>query len=525
MSVIFNVIGLILTLCISYLFIYEEQKHQKEINESLETIVAERTQELQNEKDAKTTFFINLAHETKTPLTLIKNYLSRYRETQKKTDLDILEQNVDKLIRDMVNFLDSEKLSRGQIFYHHDQIVDFSGFLTDKIRQFDWIASKKKICIHRNIENDLYLKADPYALDRIINNLLDNAIKYTAEAGYIAVQLRSDHQHIQLIVTDTGIGISEEQQKHIFLPYHQTSCEKRNIQGIGMGLAIVKQIIDSLAGTISVESQINQGAVFKVTLNRYQPEKNETIRNDVPYSVPLDRGSKPVLHDLSYIEGRENIYIVEDNIELLAYIRSELARTYNVFYALNGEEALEKIRSIPEPGLILSDVMMDRMDGFEFCDKLRNDLHYAHIPFIFLTAKTAAESKITGLKEGAMDYIAKPFIMEELELKIKNILQQVSLAEENIKLKSKNIDLSAFEQKCNLFNLSPREIQIIDLLLKNPRLKYREIARIINIGEKTVNSHMQNIYDKALKLTDIFGYTGDKIRPNKLNILEYFSED
>ena len=214
-----SIIMILFTLIVVYEFT-QDYKKLKELTYSLESKVKERTIELEMTNRQKTNLFINLAHETKTPLTLIENSLNEYlKKHRTDDDMNILKQNVDKLKSDMNNFLDAQKIEQGRLKYNNEQIIGLSNILTKKCKPFSIVMKNKNINFSNEIKDKLFIKADPYAIDRIINNLLDNAIKYTNEKGNIKIELLSDNQYIIIKVSDTGIGISKENLKNIFSPY------------------------------------------------------------------------------------------------------------------------------------------------------------------------------------------------------------------------------------------------------------------------------------------------------------------
>ncbi len=458
----------------------------------------------------KTQFYINLAHEIKTPLTLIKNYLEKY--INKKgidKDLGVVKQNIDKLIRDIVNYMDVEKLTKDQVFYNHDQIINFSDMLKSKIVLFKSFAKNKKIKLTNQITNNIIIKADPYAVDRIINNLIDNSIKYTDENGTIQVNLKLDNDFVIMEVIDSGIGIAEEQQKYIFEAFHQLSHQKRNIQGIGMGLFIVKKIVDTLNGTLSVKSNVNLGTTFKVSLLKYNLKENEIIPGNVNVSQPIKREYlTSELKEENIEADKLNIFLVDDNLEMIAFLQSSLKDKYNVFFAFNGKLALEKLRYIPVPDLIISDIMMDELDGHEFFKMLSLNNEFKLIPFIFLTAKNTINEKLKGLMEGAIDYIYKPFLIDEIKIKIENIIRnKIDQQERNIKhigkkieeflkinLNNESVEFIKINDLCLNFNISPREKQVLELIIKG--FLNKEISYNLRISISTVDFHIHNIYKK-----------------------------
>lgn len=406
------------------------------ILENLERTVAERTgalraanRKLREIDRNRSNFFTNVSHETKTPLTLISNYLEKYiRESGASPELMVIKQNIDKLRRDMVNFLDGEKLKRGQVFYKHDQVIDLCDFVAKKLILFREMAEKKEVCLEGNIPDPVYLKADAFAMDRVINNLLDNAIKFTPQGGRVEATVEQQGKQALIRVTDTGIGISRKQQKYIFEPYHQVSHEKRSLQGIGMGLFIVHKIIESLQGTIQVKSSRGRGTEFRISLPAHKLRRNDQVEREINYSAPIDVAPAVTeLQEGGSRPGNHTLLFVEDNINLLYFLQTSLHNRYNIYYALSGQQALEKLEQIPKPDVIISDVMMDEMDGMTLFRTLSTDRRYRDIPFVFLSAKASLDEKLQGLSEGAIDYIFKPFTIEELVAKVNAIIRQNNL--------------------------------------------------------------------------------------------------
>jgi len=507
----------------------ELQYVNKEINElnvNLEKKVHERTIELEQAKNLierasqeKSLFFTNIAHEIKTPLTLIHNYLNSYIEKAGlNNDLKVIRQNFQKMLNDMLNFLDAEKLDKGNIFYNHDQIINLSDIIKEKIELLKTNASKKYILLTDDIESDLYIKSEPQAIERIINNLADNSIKYTNNGGKIHIKLIGKNNKVFLSVKDTGIGISEEMQEKIFKPYYQLSNNKQNVQGIGMGLFIVKKTVESLNGKILLESEPIKGSTFTVVLDKYNAETDEIISNDLNNTDNTLTSRRINIDNYDNFIVKPNILIIEDNSDMADFLSDYFSNTYNVYSGKNGKDALAKLKVIPMPEIIITDIMMNEIDGFEFIEYLYSNDKYKNIPVVFLTAKTTLKSKIEGLKKGAVDYIYKPFEIEELSMKINSIInnrrhQKVqdkekikkylikSLADFENETESKNNKNNESnnyeihkEKIMNNKNISDREKEVINLLVKG--LQHKEIASQLNISVKTVENHISKIYKK-----------------------------
>ncbi len=474
--------------------------------------VDEQTKIIKKQNEEKTSYFINLAHETKTPLTLILNYLDKYiTKAGMDKELSVIKENLGKLKNNMANFLDYEKLERGQDFYDHSQITNISGALTNSLKLFRETAEKSGIkLVEKTIVKDAVIKADPYAVGRIINNLLGNAIKYTDADGTVTVNLKRSSEHIILSIKDNGIGIPEDQLVNIFESYYQVSRKKRNIQGIGMGLNIVKKIMDDLNGTIDVKSIVDQGSEFILFFRKYKGKYTETkeiLPEDSYYPVKLI--NKNITEDDKEEPEKYTILVVEDNPDMLFYLKEELGGFYNVFTAGNGRKALEKTGIMKNINLVISDVMMDEMDGFDFYKEFKKNELFKAIPFIFLTAKNTRHDKLKALAGGAVDYINKPFDIEELRAKIYSIIRLGEFQFEQSKAQlvknlitvnyrdSINEDSFSliFEKKCFKFCMSSREKEVILLLLEGKT--NREIAEKLFIAESTVKYHIKNIYSKC----------------------------
>ncbi|MBN1535029.1 MAG: response regulator [Spirochaetes bacterium] len=373
-----------------------------------------------------TTFFINMAHEMKTPLTLLTNYVDLFIEQQGSGhEITIIKRNIDKLARDMTNFFDVMKLRRGSIVYNHDAITDVGRTVSLMVDMYDSMARGRNITVRTTCGEGLFVKADPAAIERMLTNLVDNAMRYNREGGTIDLSADGDGADIRLVVKDTGIGIAREELPFIFMPYYQISHEKRNTQGIGMGLALVKEIIDSLPATIGIDSEPGLGTTVTVRMKRHILKAGESAARWEPVLIP--DGTLPLRSHSDCTApqktGGHAILLVEDNADLLELMRRKLGARYTVYTATDGVQGLEVLERRGTVDVIVSDIMMDGMDGIRFFRTLSSSIDYRDIPFIFVTARSRHEEKIEGLKSGAIDYIFKPFSIEELVHKIESILR------------------------------------------------------------------------------------------------------
>lgn len=487
---------------------------------NLEQEVIKKTDIIKVMEEKRKIFFINFAHEIKTPLTLISNYIERAYNNIKNQynnrnnneqvikDLDIARNNVSRIQRDVLNYLDSEKIERGYQIYQHDQIINFSKILSQKIKLFQQGITNKNLHLSYDIKDNLFIKIDTFAIERIMNNLLDNAIKYTKENGSIIISLKNNNKKIEFIIEDTGVGIDKKDIEYIFQPFTQLSKKKNQLQGMGLGLSIVKDICDNINAKIKVAGKLNRGSKFKIIFNKYIPKNTDIIQDDYSFlkespvypSISADNIRETEIYD----EYNSVVFLVEDNLEMVSFLQENLMKKYNFYYSINGKKALEKLQHIPKPDIIISDIMMNEMNGYEFYENIKNHDSYNNIPFLFLTAKSGVDEKIKGLSKGAIDFITKPFILNEFQAKINSILKINKLKEksiiESIYKESKkqyekvNKSIINYNKVKEIYNLTNKEIEICKLIEEN--LSNKEIGVKLKKAESTIKNYIQIIFEK-----------------------------
>src|SRR6185312_14119026 len=434
-------------------------------NANLQKEVNKRTKELEIINEQKTNAFINLIHETKTPLTLINNYLEEYIiNNNPSQELDIVKRNLDKLSSDIVNLFDLEKFNKGFPIYNHNLVCNFSEILKDSVILFNQYRSS--IEIKSTIEDNIFIQADPLSINRIINNLLENSIKFSNRHSIIEVTLKREGDTFQFSVKDSGSGIPVDVQAKVFEPYYQITNPKNNTQGMGLGLPIVKKIIDDLNGNIKIISnpKVASGTEMLISLNQYTVVANEIFISKVVLKTVATKKEELKIEEAFFDEEKQTILIVEDNITMLNYLFKKLNQKYNTYAALNGNDALKKLKELKTlPDLIITDIMMDKLDGYDFAKIISKSSPYSHIPFIFLSSKAALSDKLRGLKLGAIDYIPKPFSISELLQKIDSILSYAekqkraiwnkafSVINSNNNLPKRDTSAGVFEQNCELY--------------------------------------------------------------------------
>ncbi|NLD99032.1 MAG: response regulator [Fibrobacter sp.] len=465
----------------------------------LEEKVVSRTREITLLNEQKSALFINIAHEIRTPATLLQNYINKlFKKYTGDKDILIVKSNIDKLVKDMVNFLDTEKIEQGRLCYDDRHRIDITGYLNEKADLIVPTLSLKRLNLIKNIASGLEITSNIHAIDRIFNNLLDNAIRYTPENGSITIEANSSaNSEIKFNIIDTGSGIPDVMQEHIFDKYYQISHQKGNYQGIGMGLFITKSIVENLGGKILFKSE-HTGTTFTVTLPvssggqyySYKEILKKESRADItPEIIYNSHGT--------FCTDLKTILLVEDNYELLNSIKEFLLSDYNVLCAINGENAFELLKQ-NEVNLIVSDIMMDVMDGYEFLNRIRAESRYTHIPFIFLTAKSGLSEEIRGLSAGAIDFIQKPFSLDILKSRIQSILLYNELL-------LKTYDLQKYKAIGTLTASICHEILNPLSGIKGPLEIIKKISQDCGLKNDSYDQGIHFINENANRIADIVG--------------------
>lgn len=397
-----------------------------------EKLVLEQKAERLRELDSfKSRFYTNITHEFRTPLTVIRGMAGQIREDEKIRTL--IQRNSDRLLNMVNQLLDLSKLESNTLTINWVQgnVISYLQYLTESCHS---LAENKRISLaFFSHDEELIMDYDEIKLQQIIINLLSNAIKFTPEYGRVKVissqVIEKGDPFLALEVTDTGKGISPDKLPHIFDRFYQADdSTTRKDEGSGIGLALVRELVHLLAGRIEVKSEVGKGSTFLV----YLPCRQKALVEATP-----DLSSRPALIPESPVDAKElelltetdddlekpQILIIEDNADVTQYIVSCLDSDYSLQTARNGKEGLEKaLENIPD--VIISDIMMPEMDGFEVCRSLKMDRRTSHIPIVLLTAKATQADKVTGLRHGADAYLTKPFDKEELLVRLHNLAGQ-----------------------------------------------------------------------------------------------------
>ncbi|GAB3694773.1 hybrid sensor histidine kinase/response regulator transcription factor [Spirosoma flavus] len=379
------------------------------------------TQQLRQIDEIKTRFFSNVTHEFRTPLTLILTPAQQLKQKHTDTDdqrrLGVIERNAYQLLELINQLLDLSKLEANAMPVQKS-VGNLSEFIDETVRSFGEEAERVGVTLSYQPQLTGDFLFDRAKLERIIYNLVSNAIKFSRAGGQVMVTLQQTADElVQIIVADTGIGIAPEQLPFIFNRFYQADdSPTRSQEGTGIGLALVKELVDVQAGTVLVNSELGVGTTFTIRLP-YQPAFREQPAQETTHDQPTGQlltTSQPNIES-------PLILLVEDNNDLADFISESLPAWYQVVRASDGVQGL-RIAIERMPDLVLSDVLMPVMDGYTLCEKLKADPHTSHIPVILLTAKSSLANRVNGLRVGADDYIAKPFHLTELQLRVGNLL-------------------------------------------------------------------------------------------------------
>ena len=404
--------------------------------------------------DIKLRFFTNISHELRTPLTLIAGPVEQVLKNDKlpadaREQLVVVERNTNRMLRLVNQILDFRKIQNKKMKMQV-QRVDIVPFVRKVMENFEAVAEEHRIDFLFQTEKEhLYLWVDADKLEKIVFNLLSNAFKYTPNGKMITMFIREDEKMVSIGVQDQGIGIAENKKKSLFVRFENLVDKNLfNQASTGIGLSLVKELVEMHKATISVDSHLGEGSCFKVDFlkgkEHYDKEAefiledadaparmgqvvdiaNSSIQSETLVSDDSEKIDDVYGEEFAKEENsKELMLLVEDNQELREFLRSIFSPMYRVVEAADGKEGASKaLKYLPD--IIISDVMMPEKDGIEMTRELRADMTTSHIPIILLTAKTTIESKLEGLEYGADDYITKPFSATYLQARVENLLMQ-----------------------------------------------------------------------------------------------------
>jgi signal transduction histidine kinase/ligand-binding sensor domain-containing protein/DNA-binding response OmpR family regulator len=489
-----------------------------ELNRQRLRLESEKYQEIDR---MKSRFFANISHEFRTPLTLIKGPIQQmlsgdFTENAKKQFRMIL-RNSNRLMQLINQLLDLSKLDSGEMVLRTSQ-EDIVPLVNGLTQSFESLAKQKNIDLQfQSSEDEIIAYIDRDKFEKIIINLLSNAFKFTPEGGKVSVSINLptpqsppgrgskgvgySSPFLEIAISNSGPGISSDQLDKIFDRFYQADDSSvRRHEGTGIGLSLTKELVELHHGEIKAESEPGKATTFTVCLplgkNHLHPD--EILETPTEIASEIDTGliestftyeseTETTTHQPA--KDSSTLLIVEDNADMRSYMRESLESIYKIIEAENGEEGIRQSLE-NSPDMIISDVMMPKMDGFQFCTEIKKDERTSHIPVILLTAKASGESKIEGLETGADDYLTKPFDTRELQVRINNLIEQRKRLQKKfqkeIAVSPRDIAVTSIDEK-----LVQRAIDVVEKNISDPNFDTALMAKEIGISRMLLNTKLK----------------------------------
>ena len=476
----------------------------------------------------KLQFFTNISHEFRTPLTLIQSPLERLISGNDKISGEDRQQNyslmmknvrmLNRLINQLMEFRKLEKgkmplaVNRGNVMELVNEVFD----------AFNEIAQSKNIRFElKNSYPSVELWFDYDKLEKVLYNLLSNAFKFTPQGGEVAIIVEEEEidgkEWVKISVKDNGPGIAKEKVQYLFDRFYQTGSHKLSkVSGTGIGLAFAKNLVNLHQGKISVSSNPNIATLFSIQIPKgklhfkkedFSVQANQSV-SEVPTIVKdyqHEEAMSDISRELEIDEKKPVVLIVEDNFDVQALIKGNLKEEFNCIQGYNGKEGIELCRKY-NPDLIISDVMMPEMDGFEMCNIIKKDELTCHIPIVVLTAKSTDEDKLTGLTEGAVAYMSKPFNIDVLIAQIKSILEARRQVKrdfnQKVEVEPKEVTFTSIDEK-----LLERLLKVVEENISNPEFTVVQLGREVGISQSILNKKLKallgqtaNVFIRTIRL-------------------------
>lgn len=508
-GLILLLLGVVILLALYVVHIYHKvQRKNYELKRT--NIQVERQREelaIANRKIEQATtrklqFFTNVSHEIKTPLTLILGPLNKISkelppDSPLTDDVHIIKKNADRLKRVVSQLLDFRKVESNKMDIHVTE-VDLVAFIEDVKTYFDKMAQIKQIqysFLHD--VTSVFLWVDTDKMEKILTNLLSNAFKFTPDGGTVTIRLQNHTQYVILSVEDNGKGILPQNLSSVFDQFFTAD----HVTGTGIGLHLTHEFVGMHKGSIRVESEPGKRTVFFVELPKGKAHFDETC-TFAPSVTELSSGVANLdTREMDEIVNRTynyTILIVEDNPDINAYLQKELKPNFHLLTAANGIEAIS-ILAKENVSLIVSDVMMPEMNGYELCKRVKSDMAFSHIPVILLTALSDDKQRMYGIASGADEFVQKPFNIEEVKLRI------VRLLEERARLRNA---ITQDLQSPADFNLKPEKAESIDEVFMRKFMalideSYPDSSFSIEKASEILGLSRVHLYRKVKELTGV----------------------
>lgn len=462
----------------------------------------------QQMSDIKLRFFTDVSHELRTPLTLIAGPLDEVLDSEPLTEkakqhLTLVQKNVNRLLLLINQILDFRKIQNKRMNMQVEE-TDILVILRKILENFSQIAVEKSITLSLDcMESTVKLWVDKDKFEKIMFNLLSNAFKYTHDGKSIVIKVLMQKENVRISVFDQGIGIPENKLNTIFKRFEMIAVPQMSHESSGIGLSLVKELVELHHGSIQAFSKQNEGSEFRMLLLQGKDhfvgeDQTEFILSDqaqpqdVQLTTPLSEENDPFFEENEEGLDHQTILVVEDNLELLQFIKDIFSKDFRVITAVNGQEGFEKtLNAIPD--LIVCDVMMPVMDGLEMIRQIKENKDVCHIPIIILSAKDSLDDRIIGLERGIDDYITKPFSASYLKARIRTLLKQRKSIQEAF-LASLTLSMPSEMKK--------DQHEVLNLMPADPK--------IVNFDEQLIQQLLafmeENMDNSALTVDDIAQY-------------------
>lgn len=399
----------------------------QEIERKSEELVAQNSR-VEYETNRKLQFFTNLTHEIRTPLTLILNPLDKISKSEKdpliQKDIWTIQRNAQHLLKIVNQILDFRKVENNKMSLTVSE-VDIVSFTNEVLKYFEAYAESEKIIYKFSSDiSSLNLWIDTDKIEQVLINLISNSFKNLKRYGIITVRIMDNVDSVIIEIHDNGRGISKENQVHIFDRFYSVGQETSH--GIGIGLHLTKEYVEMHGGTIKVESEVDKFTSFYIELPKGKKHLPADVKFDLAYKdkdIPENSESDVTIKELLSKKYDETLLIAEDEDEIREYLKEELSANFSVIAVHDGLEAMKKVVD-ENVAIVLSDVLMPQINGFQLCKNIKTNIATSHIPVVLLTALTDDTQRIYGIAEGADEYIRKPFDIRYLKAKLIRIMEE-----------------------------------------------------------------------------------------------------
>lgn len=436
--------------------------------------------EMESEKikqitEDKQRFYTNISHDFRTPLSLIitpiEKLICSAKDNETLENMQLIHRNASQLLNMVNQLLDLKKIDRNNdvLKLTHGDIV---ALINDVCLNFNPYIESRKMHIEIDAAESAKTDFDPDKMRRVFMNLLSNATKFSPDGSHISIIIKNKESHIIISIADQGIGIADDQKQKIFDRFFQIRQPKVNT-GSGIGLHIVKEYVEMHNGRIEVTDNKPNGSIFTIQIpiinaNNDNAEIQQPANNDKP-----------------------NLLVVEDDNDFRHFLIQCLTNNYNVFSASNGQKAIDLL-NVTNIDVVITDVMMPIMDGIELCQRIKSNIEFSHIPVIMLTARTSNEQILNGLKEGADEYITKPFNLDILLLRIANVINRSQQRHEAFAYKDvspSEITISSLDEK-----LLEKAVTAVENNMDNVNFSVEELSNTIGLSRG-------HLYKKLISIT------------------------